>query len=210
MQQLLSVPSYHSKRAFGTLLLALALVLGLTACDSSGSNDDDNGSTPPETVNMSIGGTDVELNAFFATGTDPETNEEGFLIYLTEADDLSGSGSFQTGNAFGIIGRLSPRPETGTYTFADLELNDSDDVLRDQFGFVYFEGVGTQDQRIVLSSGGTIELTTSNSSRVAGSFDITGTALTFSGTGANEEEVSIEGNFDAASAPFFIPDDVDF
>ena len=197
-------------RGLGTLLLAFVFMLSLSACDSTDSNSDDNGDTPPETVSMSIGGDDIEMNAFFASGTDPETGEDAFIIYLTEADDLSGDGSFQTGNAFGIIGRLSTRPGTGTYSFADIEFNDSDEVLRNQFGFIFFEGVGTQNQRIVLSNGGDLELTTSNSNRVAGSFDVNGTALTFSGTEANEEDVSIEGNFDAPSAPFFIPDDVNF
>lgn len=208
MQQLLSASSYHSKRAFGTLLLALALVLGLTACDSGGSNDDNNGSTSPETVSMSIGGAEVELNAFFASGTDPETGEEGFLIYLTEASDLSGGSGFQTGDAFGIIGRASTRPVTGTYTFMDADFNETDeDLLRDQFIFVYFEGLGGEDGRIILSDGGTLELTTSNSDRVAGTFDIDATTATFTGS---EESISIAGSFNAPGTSFFIPDDVSF
>lgn len=199
-------------RSLGLLTLAFALLFSLSACDSTDSNEDDDGpgDTPPETVSMSIGGDDVEMNAFFATGEDPDTGEQGFLIYLTEADDLSGDGSgFQSGDAFGVIGRLSTQPGTGTYSFADIEFNDSDDVLRDQFGFVYFEGVGTQNQRIVLSNGGTLELTTSNSDRVAGTFDIDGAAVTFDGTGSSEEDVTIEGSFDASSAPFFVPGGVD-
>lgn len=198
-------------RSLGLLTLAFALIFSLSACDSTDSNEDDDGpgDTPPETVSMSIGGDDIEMNAFFATGEDPETGDQAFIIYLTEADDLSGGSGFQSGNAFGVIGRLTDQPDTGTYSFADIEFNDSDDVLREQFGFVFFEGVGTQNQRIVLSNGGTLELTTSNSNRVAGSFDINGAAITFDGTGASEEDVSIEGTFDASNAPFFVPDDVD-
>ena len=193
-------------RNLGLLSLAFVLMLSLSACDSTDSNDDDNGDTPPQTVSMSIGGDDIEMNAFFASGTDPETGEEGFLIYLTEAGDLSDGSGFQTGAAFGIIGRSSSRPSTGNYSFMEAEFNETDeDLLREQFIFVYFQGLGGQDGRIVFSNGGSLELTTSNSNRVAGSFDISGTATTFSGTEANEEQVSIEGNFDASSAPFFIP-----
>ncbi|MGM0705084.1 MAG: hypothetical protein ACQETP_04105, partial [Bacteroidota bacterium] len=161
-------------RSLGLLTLAFALLFSLSACDSTDSNEDDDGpgDTPPETVNMSIGDDEVEMNAFFATGEDPDTGEQGFLIYLTEADDLSDESGFQSGDAFGVIGRLTEQPGTGTYSFADIEINDSDDALSEQFGFIFFEGVGTQNQRFVLSNGGTLELTTSNSDRVAGTFDI--------------------------------------
>jgi hypothetical protein len=192
----------------GILMLALVLIAGLSACDSSDSNDDDNGEAPPQTISMSIGGSEVELNAFFASGTDPETGEDAFLIYLTEASDLSGGTGFQSGDAFGVIGRSSSRPGTGTYSIADVTLENSNELLRDQFAFVYFEGIGTQNQRFVLSNGGDLEITTSSSSRVAGSFEIDGASITFGNTGFTEEDVTIEGSFDASNAPFFIPDDV--
>lgn len=197
-------------RTAAPLSLALVFAVSLTACDSTDSNSDDTNEAPPETVSMTIGGADVEMNAFFATGTDPETGEDGFIVYLTEADNLSGGSAFQSGDAFGIMGRLSSRPGTGSYSVVDISRDDSDELLRDQFAFIYFEGVGTMSQRIVVSSGGTVEISTSTNDRVAGSFDIDALSTTFSGSSFSEESVSIDGTFDASNVPFFVPDDIDF
>ena len=133
-----SAASYLALRRISTLILAFVLLVALSACDSTDSNNNDDGDdAPPETVTMSIGGSDVELSAFFASGTDPETGEEAFLVYLTESNNLSGDSDFQSGGTFGILGRSSTRPGTGTYSVADVTQDDSDELLREQFAYSY-------------------------------------------------------------------------
>ncbi|MFO8231038.1 MAG: hypothetical protein R6U20_00080 [Longimonas sp.] len=199
-------------RSLGLLTLAFALLFSLSACDSTDSNEDDDGpgDTPPETVNMSIGDDEVEMNAFFATGENPDTGEEGFVIYFTESDNVTGEQDLLSGSA-AFMGREGPLPSPDTYTFADLSIDEQDnDLIQDQFGFVYWEYEGEGfPSRIVVSNSGELTITSSGSDRVAGSFEINATENTFTGDGFREEEVTMSGNFDAGRVDVLIPE-VDF
>ena len=182
------------------------LLVGLSACDSTDSNDDP-GDMPPETASVTVGESNLELNAFFAEGEDPETGEQGFVIYLTELDNLDSSSQFATSSG-AFMGTQGSRPSPGTYTFADLSLEDEDDdLLQNQFGFVFWEigGEGFPSQ-IVVSNSGDLNITTSTSDLVAGSFEIDATAGSFKGEGFSEEEITVTGDFNAGQVDVLITD----
>ncbi|MES3630883.1 MAG: hypothetical protein PPP56_12040 [Longimonas sp.] len=200
-------------RTLTTLFVGVALLVGLAACDSTDSNsDDDPDALAPETARVSIGDDgSTTLNAFFATGENPETGEEGFVVYLTESDDVTGEQDLLSGSA-AFIAREGPRPSSGTYTFADLDFDQEDDTLiRDQFGFVYWDLSGDAGfpSRVVVSNSGELTISTSTNDQVTGSFEIEATAVSFSQDEFTEEAVSVSGIFDARRVNVLIPG-VDF
>ena len=200
-------------RTLTTLFVGVALLVGLAACDSTDSNsDDDPDALAPETARVSIGDDgSTTLNAFFATGENPETGEEGFVVYLTESDDVTGEQDLLSGSA-ACIAREGPRPSSGTYTFADLDFDQEDDTLiRDQFGFVYWDLSGDAGfpSRVVVSNSGELTISTSTNDQVTGSFEIEATAVSFSQDEFTEEAVSVSGIFDARRVNVLIPG-VDF
>ena len=64
---------------FTIFLVSAMLLVGLSACDSTDSNDDP-GDTPPETASVTVGESNLELNAFFAEGEDPETDQVPIVV----------------------------------------------------------------------------------------------------------------------------------
>lgn len=200
-------------RTLTTLFVGVALLVGLAACDSTDSNsDDDPDALAPETARVSIGDDgSTTLNAFFATGENPETGEAGFVVYLTESDDVTGEQDLLSGSA-AFIAREGPRPSSGTYAFADLDFDQEDDTLiRDQFGFVYWDLSGDAGfpSRVVVSNSGELTISTSTNDQVTGSFEIEATAVSFSQDEFTEEAVSVSGIFDARRVNVLIPG-VDF
>ena len=204
MQRSLSSNATHSSipnsliRKLGAFLVALVLTISMSACDLFGSDDSDD-DIPPETARVSFEGDELDLNAFFVNRTDP--GEEAFLIYLTEEENFSDNFEVETGDTFGVIGRAGDQPSTGEYFF--LSGDSIDDILQsDSFVLLFVQNIGMPSQRVLNSDNGTIELTTSNSSRVVGSFDVNGPGF---GQGLSGGPASINGTFDASSVPFFIP-----
>jgi len=202
-------------RTYSTsIALCFALLFFVTACDSGGSNDNDhgdngNGDTGNDQgqVSFSITGEGVDEsftgNAFFATGEDPESGEEAFVVYSFAGDEFTP----EEGGTYAILGRSSSRPSTGSYSFANLENNNNPDVLRDQFTLMISMGRQNGDQvsETYFSSSGGLEITASSSDRIAGEFDLTGQGFTFDGNQPQEVEVSISGSFDAPGGEYFSP-----
>ena len=177
--------------------------MSLSACDSTDSNGDAD-DTPPETASMSVGDSDVELNAFFAAGEDPETGEEGFIIYFTESEELTDETDFQ-GVSTGFIARVGSQPGAGTYAFGNLDIEDDDDLLEDEFVFVFQEVEDGEEfpTSIMLSNGGELTINTSTDSEVTGSFEVDATEFSF--LEGDETDVSVEGTFNAGRIDVFIP-----
>lgn len=196
-------------RTLTTAFVGVALLVGLAACDSTDSNSvDDPDALAPETARVSIGGDgSVTLNAFFATGENPDTGEEGFVVYLTESDNVTGEQDLRSGSA-AFIAREGSRPSPGTYTFADLDFDQEDDTLiRDQFGFVYWDLSGDAGfpSRVVVSNSGELAISRSTNDQVTGSFEIEATAVSFSQDEVAEEAISVSGIFDAGRVNVLIP-----
>lgn len=179
-------------------LFALLLLAGLTACDSNGGGDDGEESVGDASFSLTVSGEGVSQTvdgyAFFGEVDDPNSDEQGFVIFLSDTETLSQ----QSVGSYAFFARASTRPGTGTYSFADFD-SDDEDVLRDVFGgwvALYSGGEEPQITDIFLSDSGSLTITSSSSSRVEGSFDFDGTGFSFS---APDEEVSVSitGSFEA-------------
>lgn len=192
----------------GLLLLAL-LLLPLTACDSGGSNDDEEVGVEDGRVNVSIDGEasgSFDGFAFFYEYTDPDTDETFFGLVLTNTNT-------ETPNATGefiTIVRQSSRPGTGTYSFANADDDlDTDDLQSDLF--VAIVSSATTDQEVFgfyVSDGGSLTIDQSSDNTVAGSFELNATGFRFTSGSQEPEEVTItvEGAFNAnPSSSFFLP-----
>lgn len=180
------------------LMLGVLLSLSLGACDSAtdGMIDEDDVST--NAFELTVESTDqtrtLEGLSFFVAGTEPESGEQAFFIYLTDAEENPEEASI-----FGIIGRATDRPGTGSYTFVNADPEDGDfdeELLNDQFILILWEFT---DAGFALhtSTSGALELSTSSSDRVAGSFELTASTLSFA---SGEEETfttTVTGAFDA-------------
>lgn len=187
-------------RSLFSLLLSSALLLTLAACDSGG--DDDGGSTVSGEATLNISGDGIDRsfdwNAFYAVGTDPESGNSGVVVYLYTGEEFTGEDSFA------FMARESDRPGEGSYSFADID-SSSDEVFRDQFGFIGLLPAESGTFELFYSSGGgRLDITTSSSSRLAGQFNLSGT---FYGSPADTSgaEVTISGSFDAPSGEFVTP-----
>lgn len=184
------------------LLLGAALIVSLAACDSNGGGDGGE-ETPNASFSLSISGDGVNQSldgfAYFGEAEDPETGEEAFVIFLSEEENINQQGTY----SYAIIGRSSSRPGDGPYDFADL---DSDDDIPNS-AFVGWVAIvsGEQITDIYFSnSGGSLDITSSSSSRVEGSFSIDATGFSISDP-EEEVDVTIEGSFDARSNNVFLP-----
>lgn len=191
-------------RSSGILLLLAALTLSLSACDSGGSNDEDDDTPDVEEgrVEVSIDGDasgSFDGYAYFYEGADPESDERIFSIVLSNTDDATPD---QQGSRFIWIARRSDRPSTGQHAFAQLDQNE-EEIPANQFISVAWSVVSDVNTlSFYVSNGGTLTITDSSDDRVAGSFAIDAVGFTVSEDGQSTEEVNvtIEGAFDAESA----------
>ena len=179
---------------FTIFLVSAMLLVGLSACDSTDSNDDP-GDMPPETASVTVGESNLELNAFFAAGEDPETGVELFIIYLTESDETD----FER-ESRGFIARFGSQPGAGTYAFGNFDIEEDDiedDRLEDEFVFEFREVEDGEEfpTSIILSNGGELTINTSTDSEVTGSFEVDATEFPF--LEGDQTDVSVEGTFNA-------------
>jgi len=179
-------------RRYSYLLFTLLFALTFTACDSGDGDGDGNGNGNGNGNGATIGSSSVTVSggitdsfsgsAAFGVSEDGD----GFSLALFEGG-LPTSGTFS--GAVVAIGRSGDRPEEGTYQFG---------VSGDAFAGVYASMVSTTNPTggmFVSSISGTLEITSSSSDEVAGSFSFTGQGL--SGTGGQLGEVTVQGSFSA-------------
>ena len=199
-----------SRRVSLTFLLAILLPLCvvLSACDSGGSNGDSIDNEFSLTIDPVSSGSSAELAqpeslngfSFFYDAENPETGEQVFAIYLNDEESFS-SQSAQSG-LFGLIGRNSSRPSTGTYQLT----GESDLAASDFAGALWKDIQGYQQgEPLYVLESGTLTLDASDGDRVAGSIDAQATELIFTDSGLEQNTVSIEGNFTAKDADTFVP-----
>lgn len=190
-----------------TLLFVSALVLSLSACDSGGSNEEESiNNRFSLTVTENGGGAaakqateTLEGFSFFATGTDQETGEQGFAVYMSDDENFSQQNA--TSGLFGLAVRLSGLPGTGSYS-----VTEDGSVLEggSDFALVLYKDFGSQSGTVYIANGGTIELTTSNNDRVEGTIDVQAEGFTFSGTTGETVSATITGSFTAKNVSTFM------
>jgi len=200
-------------RSLSALLVALLpLFLVLSACDSGGSNGGaiDNEFTltiEPSSSSSSSAAAKVqqeEINgfSFFYDAENPETDEQAFGIYLSDAESFSKQEA--TDGLFGFIARDGSRPAPDTYTFGDLRADS------EQSGFVgvlYRDFTNFQSAPFYLIESGTLTIKASSDDEVAGSIEASGTKITPTGSSFEEEPVTITGSFSAKDVETFVPFD---
>jgi len=196
-------------------LAATILLLMVAACDSGGGTDEASfanefsfsiSELAPSAAPLAAQQAPSNLDgfSFFFEGTDPETNDEIFLVYFTQNNELNAESSSQ--GLFGFVVRYGPRPGVGGGNFVSL---DSDVELTDNFGMMLLEGAedfGTAGGSFnwYLSDGGTIDVTTSSGDRVEGTINAEATRVFFDGSTSDTTRVTIEGSFAARSANSFV------
>jgi len=178
------------------------------ACDSGGSNGGDVDNEFSLSVTPVSSGSSAELAqsktlngfSFFYDAENPQTGEQAFAVYFNDAESFS-SQNAQSG-LFGIVGRASSRPGTGTYQLAQGSgLTDSD------FVGVLWENIEEYQQGapLYVLESGTLTLDQSSSSTVSGSIDAQATELTFTNSGVTQQTVEIDGQFTAEDVESFVP-----
>ena len=185
-------------KRISTLILVLALPLTLSAC---GGDDDPAGpdvDADDGTFALEMSG-DVEQSlegvAYFGAGTDPETGESGWILWLSTSEDES------TGQTLYFV-RNGDRPGTGTYTLSDPDALEGNDTA---IGAVFLGTTGTNSTTMLVSTGGSLVVTESSDGDMEGSFTVQAQGTSFVGGQPAEANVTITGEFDAESGETFHP-----
>ncbi len=191
----------------------LSLFVGLTACDSGGSNGGSvnnefsldvspKGSSSGSSAAKALRDTTIEGFSFFYSGQNSD-EEDAFGLYL------SGNESFDNPRQglFGFFARNSQRPDAGSYDLVKPEQGfDSGNFI----GVVYEDlGDNFQDAPFYVPQGGTVDLSKSTGDEVSGTVNIpTAYAITYdlstSPPSVDTTEVSISGSFTAKNVENFV------
>lgn len=156
--------------------VALLVITSLAACDSGGSNDDDNGNggVQPGTFSATVQG-HASASLSGTAVTTGITGQWGIVLP---------PGGTQT---ITLVTTGTGRPPEGTYVIRRSSLEDGPVQAGEFFGSVVLGGSVSYSART-----GTLTLTMSTPSRVAGTFSFTATRLV-------GEDVTVEGSFDATN-----------
>ncbi|MFO8099499.1 MAG: hypothetical protein R6T83_07750 [Salinibacter sp.] len=199
MPRLLPRPSVLAVLATALFLLPLA------GCDSGGGPDIEDEDPPSLDNAFSLDVTDEDGTtrtldgfAYFATGTDPETNVQGFVIYFLDDEDFAEGDA--TDGLFGLAVRQSGRPATGQYAVSTAE---DDFESGASFAMVLYENLTASSATIYEISGGSIDVTRSESSRIDGSLALDGVAIDFGSGEPTERPVTIDGVFQSPGVSSF-------
>lgn len=183
------------KQLRGLFILFLGLFL-IQGC--SDSNEESSGSFSIEIsgdMNESIEGT-----AIFGGATDPETEQQGFIIVMAESD---GSGEATANTRGAWLGTDdSERPGEGTYPLLNIDNYEEGDSGFWGFSFLSEEG---QVSATVYSTSGSLEISSSSSDNVSGSFTMQATGFRFDGQTSEEIEVTVTGSFSAIGGDAYVP-----
>lgn len=186
-------------------LLPLSLVL--TACDSSGSGgavDNEFTMTIEPQSNSSSAAVEAQQEqvngfSFFYDAENPNTGEQAFGIYLSDAESFSEQEA--TKGLFGFVARDAEQPSAGDYSFTGA--TSGGDPTR-FIGALYKDFSEFQSAPFYTIDSGTLSLDTSNDDEVAGSIEASGTKFTFSGSSVEQQPVTITGEFRAKDVDTFV------
>ncbi len=178
------------------LTLALALPVGITACNENGTGPDDD-DLAEATFEASVTGdmtAEFDGTAVFGEATDPETGEDFWVLILTSGD------SETTGRTI-YFGREGARPGGGTISLANVEDDDPESGEVFALYFDYTQGA----YGLFASTGGTLTITHSSSDDMAGSFAIEAAGTVVQGNEAVDVEITITGTFNADNGSVGLP-----
>ncbi len=177
------------------LSMALVLPFAVTACGDDSTGPDDQGTG---TFSATVSG-DVSDNfsgeAFFGEGTDPDTGETGWILWLTTSE------SETTGKAVYFV-REGSRPGTGTHSLANME---NDELQPGVIGAMMIDYESESFSGVFVSTGGSLVLNESGNDRMKGSFTIQATGFTVEAGAPVEASVTITGQFDGIGGDVAYP-----
>lgn len=190
------------------LVALLPLSLAVSACDSGGANESVENefalTIQPQSSSSSVAveAQQEEINgfSFFYDAENPETGEQAFGIYLSDAESFSKQEA--TNGLFGFVARNSGQPSTGEYSFADATADGEPDLF---VGALYQDFTEFQSAPFYVIESGTLTLETSSDDEVAGSIEASGTEFIFTGSSVEQQPVTITGEFSAKSVDTFVP-----
>lgn len=205
----------YSFRIF--LALLLPAFFFLSACDSGGSNEEEElnnefsftvtptSSSDTEAAVPKISQRDINGFSFFVDTDDiEEVDEQAFVVYFSGSDTFSQQNATQ--GLFGFVGRKSSQPGNGDYTLVDAY--EQTDPASAFVGFLYedFQNIGTANSLpYYIIRSGTLTVTESSDNEVSGSITANATAFTISGDQYTEERVEITGEFSAENLDSYVP-----
>lgn len=187
-----------SRRFTNILARAAALVLAVTmivGCDSDSGGDDGGSNLQPGTFQVEIAGGSggsFSGNAVFGTATDPQSGSYFALI-------LTSNVSAGTTGQITYIASRGGLPATGSYSFGDAE-SDLDELPQGTFVALVLDGGAPNWSRT-----GSLQIESSSSSNVAGSFQFEAVGIEFSEEGEEEVTKQVSGSFNAVSSTVVIP-----
>lgn len=179
-------------RTVSAVVLATFLSLSLAACgDDSATGPDGDGDGASFDVTISNGvSTSFTGAAIFESGVSGG-GVSGFGVVAVDTE--------QELQSFSLV-RRGTRPSSGQYSLADPEQGT---VEQGEFVVVISYANDADDQVVLGSTGGTVTIDESSSSRVSGSFEAQLTGAVVTSTGADSVSATATGSFDAVEASEF-------
>lgn len=170
------------------LLVILTGLFFVQGCSDSTNSGEESG-----TFTMTITGDEnreISGTAVFGGAEDPETGEQGFVLVMTTGDPQNAQAS---GEAAWLVKLNTQRPGEGSYSVVDSETEENLET-----GFWGFSIFGQQEnQTIYFSKSGSVDINSSSSDNVGGTFNIEMKGFSFSGQQPQEFNITLNGDFDA-------------
>lgn len=182
----------------GRLAAATLLAAFAVACGDDDPTGPDGGfeatytATVSGDVTATLGGT-----AVFATGTDPESGQSAWLVYLVTDEGAA----FSAGNNVIFAGLGAPQQQSYMLT----DMTGSSDLPEGGAGAILIMYDGQTLSGVFSSTGGTLTVTSLSENRMDGTFSLTASGTVFDGETSTEGEVTIQGSFEARTGAFLVP-----
>jgi hypothetical protein len=178
------------------LTLALALPIGISACDDDGTSPDDDLTSGSFEATVSGGLTgEFSGDAFFGETTDPTTGNTFWVMILSSGSETSGRTIY-----FGRVG--ASRPGTGTLDLVDLS---TDQPGSGGLFAWFFDFTGQASTGFFNSTGGSMTVNQSSGDAMTGTFTIEASGTAIQAGQPVEIDVEITGSFNASSGQVGLP-----
>ena len=178
----------------GVLVALSAFAVG---CGGDSPTDGGGAGTYTATISGALTGT-ISGNAFFATGIDPDTQEQAWIAYLVDGNISSG---FTAGDNVMFFGRGAPTERT--YNLEDISTtNEFPDGEAGGFVITY---TGQTLVGALGSTGGTLVVTSVSGTTMNGTFNFTAEGSVFDGANYVPGSVTVSGTFQATGGNFLTP-----
>lgn len=198
---MISRESWRSPQGARTVLVLLVLAIagcGDDTADPLGPGDQGFQGNYTATISGSATAS-VSGTAIFAKGTDPESGQQAWIVYLPTDPNQPLTG----GNNVLFVGL--GEPESRAYTLEDIHANGEEFPDGGAAGAVFlFDGQSISGA--FNSTGGTLTFSSVSDTRVDGTFSFSAEGFTFdSGNQPQEGTVNVSGSFQAEGGTFLNP-----